>query len=61
MDLLYFLNQRLEFTRNFYEQCTAPFEETKPKIEAGEETWGSFGWCFRTELGQCIQFLTPDR
>lgn len=37
MDLLYFLTRRVEFIQKLYESTIAPFEETKRKIEAGEE------------------------
>lgn len=36
MDLLYFLDRRLQFIRNLYNSTVSVFEETKRKIEAGE-------------------------
>jgi len=36
MDPLHFVNERLKFTRYFYESTVAVFEETKRKIEAKE-------------------------
>src|SRR5713226_1815854 len=36
MDVLYFLQRRLRFTSNLYDQAGAPFRETIRKIEAGE-------------------------
>jgi len=39
VDLLYFLNRRLEFIQRFYESAAAPFAETARKISAGEEPY----------------------
>jgi hypothetical protein len=36
MDLLYFLNQRLDFVEYSHASTTASFEEIKSKIESGE-------------------------
>ena len=36
MDLIYFLESRLTFIQNLYHSATAPFEETKRKIDNGE-------------------------
>lgn len=36
MDLLHFLNQRLEFVEYFHANTTASFEEVRRKIEAGD-------------------------
>ena len=37
MDVLYFLNKRTSFIRQFYERASAPFDERIRLIEAGEE------------------------
>lgn len=36
MEVLFFLKQRTEFVRNFYEEAGEPFREKMRKIEAGE-------------------------
>jgi hypothetical protein len=36
MDILYFLEQRLQLLGHFYETASSPFVETKRQIEAGE-------------------------
>jgi len=37
VDILYFLNSRIAFIRQFYGSASAPFLERKRKIEAGED------------------------
>lgn len=39
LDVLYFLNRRVNFIRQFYEMSSAPFVERKRQIKAGEEPW----------------------
>jgi len=39
MDVLYFLKRRTAFLRSFYKQTSAPYVETKRKIEACEEPY----------------------
>src|SRR5690348_4106449 len=39
MDLLYFLENRLEFIQNLYDCASSPFEEIKREIEAGEAAY----------------------
>lgn len=41
MDLLYFLKARTAFVRHFYSVSSAPFKETKRKIECGETPFES--------------------
>jgi hypothetical protein len=36
MDVLYFLNKRTEFIKNFYEDASFQFTDRKNKIDAGE-------------------------
>jgi hypothetical protein len=40
MDLLYFVSQRLHFTRYVYDSTVAVFDETKRKIESGDGPGG---------------------
>jgi len=39
MDVLYFLKERTEFIRRYYDTASEPFQETLRKIEVGV-----FGW-----------------
>src|SRR5205823_7487962 len=43
MDIVWFLQRRLEFIRNLYRTATAPFCETMEKIEAGEPPYVNAG------------------
>ena len=36
MDVLYFLKERTQFIRKYYETASEPFREIMRKIEAGE-------------------------
>jgi len=36
MDVLYFLKERTDLIRHFYDSASAPMVETKRRIEAGE-------------------------
>jgi hypothetical protein len=39
MDVGYFLKERTKFVRTYYTAAVAPFEDTKSKIEKGEEPY----------------------